>query len=120
MSGCPDMFSCRSAFAVASNRMLISADFCQLELRVLAHLSEDQSLIDIFTTVRDVFISIAAKWNKISETKVTEKMRNNAKQICYGIIYGMGIKSLAAAMNCDENDAETLYESFHHAYPGIR
>lgn len=100
--------------------MLISADFCQLELRVLAHLSEDQSLIGIFSTVRDVFISIAAKWNKISETKVTDKMRNNAKQICYGIIYGMGIKSLAVAMNCDENDAETLYESFHHTYPGIR
>lgn len=91
-----------------------------MELRILAHLSEDESLIRIFNQVRDVFISIAAKWNKIMETEVTDKMRNNAKQICYGIIYGMGIKSLAAAMKCDENDATTLYESFHMAYPGIR
>lgn len=100
--------------------MLISADFCQLELRVLAHLSEDQSLIDIFSTVRDVFISIAAQWNKMPESEITEKMRNNAKQICYGIIYGMGLKSLAAAIKCEENDAEILYESFHKAFPGIR
>lgn len=116
----PRVFSCRSAFAVKSNRMLISADFCQLELRVLAHLSKDPSLISIFSTVNDVFTSIAAKWNKITETDVTEKMRNDTKQICYGIIYGMGIKSLAVSMNCDEERAQLLHESFHQTYPGIR
>lgn len=116
----PRVFSCRSAFAVNSNRTLISADFCQLELRVLAHLSQDQSLISIFDASSDVFISIAAKWNKVAEQDVTEKMRNNTKQICYGIIYGMGIKSLAVSMNCDEEEAQFLHESFHQAYPGIR
>lgn len=116
----PVLFSCRSAFAVASHRMLISADFCQLELRVLAHLSKDQSLINIFSTLSDVFTSIAAKWNKVAEVDVTEKMRNDTKQICYGIIYGMGIKSLAVAMNCGEEEAQSLHESFHQTYPGIR
>lgn len=116
----PCVFSCRSAFAVNSNRILISADFCQLELRVLAHLSKDQSLISIFSTLNDVFTSIAAKWNKVPETDVTEKMRNNTKQICYGIIYGMGIKSLAVEMNCDEEEAQSLHDSFHQTYPGIR
>lgn len=116
----PNEFSCRKAFAVNSNRMLISADFCQLELRVLAHLSEDASLVNIFKESADVFISIAAKWNKVSENVVTEKMRNNTKQICYGIIYGMGVKSLAVAMNCDEEEAQSLHESFHQTYPGIR
>lgn len=114
------VFSCRNAFVVPPNRMLISADFCQLELRVLAHLSKDASLISIFNTQNDVFISIAAKWNKVDEADVTEKMRNNTKQICYGIIYGMGIKSLALAMNCDEEEAQLLHEAFHQTYPGIR
>lgn len=114
------LFSCRSAFVVNQNRALISADFCQLELRVLAHLSEDDSLIGIFNATNDVFISIAAKWNKVHESDVTDKMRNDTKQICYGIIYGMGIKSLAATMKCDEEEAQSLHESFHQTYPGIR
>lgn len=116
----PKIFSCRNAFIVKPNRMLISADFCQLELRVLAHLSEDDGLIGIFNTINDVFMSIAAKWNKVPESDVTEKMRNDTKQICYGIIYGMGIKSLAATMKCEEGEAQSLHESFHQTYPGIR
>lgn len=116
----PQLFSCRGAFAVPAGRMLISADFCQLELRVLAHLSEDDTLINIFSHVNDVFISIAANWNKVPETEVTEKMRNDTKQICYGIIYGMGVKSLAATLKCDEEQAQSLHESFHQTYSGIR
>lgn len=116
----PQAFSCRSAFKVPPHRMLISADFCQLELRVLAHLSGDKGLISIFSTLNDVFISIAAKWNNVAEEDVTEKMRNDTKQICYGIIYGMGNKSLAITMNCDEEEAASLHESFHQTYPGIR
>lgn len=116
----PRVFSCRNAFTVKSNRTLISADFRQLELRVLAHLSDDPSLISIFKESTDVFISIAAKWNNVEEAAVTEKMRNNTKQICYGIIYGMGVKSLAVAMNCHEEEAQSLHESFHFTYPGIR
>lgn len=114
------VFSCRSAFAVKDSRCLISADFCQLELRVLAHLSQDPGLISIFSGMNDVFKSIAAKWNQVDEANVTDKMRNNTKQICYGIIYGMGITSLAIAMGCDEEEAQSLYESFHQTYPGIR
>lgn len=113
-------FSCRSAFVVPAHRLLISADFCQLELRVLAHLSNDEALKKVFGTVNDVFVSIAAKWYKVTEIDVTDKMRNDAKQICYGIIYGMGVKSLAVAMDCDEDEAFRLYESFHNTYPGIR
>lgn len=116
----PHLFSCRNAFQVQSNRMLISADFCQLELRVLAHLSQDPTLISIFEQTNDVFMSIAAKWNNVPEMDVTEKMRNTTKQICYGIIYGMGVKSLAASMKCDEDEAQFLHDSFHKTYPGIR
>lgn len=112
--------SCRKVFQTEPGRELISADFCQLELRILAHLSEDKSLINIFKSEGDVFTAIAAKWNKIPVSAVTENVRNTAKQICYGIIYGMGVKSLAVALKCDEDEANTLLESFHQTYPGIR
>lgn len=112
--------SCRKVFETGPSRQLISADFCQLELRILAHLSDDRTLIDIFKTQEDVFTAIAAKWNHMAASDVTEKLRNTVKQICYGIIYGMGTRSLAAAMKCDEEEAINLSESFHRAYPGIR
>lgn len=51
---------------------------------------------------------------------MNEKQRNETKQICYGIIYGMGTKSLADALKCTEQDAQDLSESFHKTYPGIR
>lgn len=92
-----------------------------MELRILAHLSEDETLINIFKEANyEVFTSIAAKWNKISASQVTDNQRNDAKQICYGIIYGMGIKCLALALKCDEDEALNRYESFHQTYPGIR
>lgn len=112
--------SCRRAFAVPEGRQLISADFCQLELRILAHLSKDKSLIDIFSTVDDVFTAISAKWNRISENMVNDQLRNKTKQICYGIIYGMGVKSLSDTLKCCEDEAVNLLESFHRTYPGIR
>lgn len=112
--------SCRKPFNAGHGRELISADFCQLELRILAHLSEDESLIRIFDSVNDIFVSIASKWRGIPEIQVTEKIRNDAKQICYGIIYGMGLNSLAESLKMDENDAKVLLEQFHSTYPGIR
>ena len=69
---------------------------------------------------QDVFTAIAARWNKISERQVTEQLRNGTKQICYGIIYGMGIRSLAEALKCTEQEAKLVCEQFHAAYPGIR
>lgn len=112
--------SCRSVFETTPGRDLISADFCQLELRILAHLSDDKSLINIFKSEDDVFAAITAKWNRIPMSNITEKQRNAAKQICYGIIYGMGARSLSVTLKCDEEEAINLSESFHKTYPGIR
>lgn len=68
----------------------------------------------------DVFTAIAARWNKITEEGVSEQLRNGTKQICYGIVYGMGMRSLAEALKCTEQEALTVSEQFHAAYPGIR
>ena len=113
--------SCRRAFfPIDAKRCLISSDFCQLEMRILAHLSQDPALLQVMKSEKDIFRAIAARWNKISEDSVTETLRNGTKQICYGIVYGMGMKSLAESLKCTEQEAILVSEQFHAAYPGIR
>lgn len=99
---------------------MISADFCQLELRILSHFSNDIGLNKIMRSANDVFKVIAAKWNNIDETDVTDKHRNDTKQICYAIIYGMSVRSLAEKMNCDETAAQEQQNQFLKCYPGLR
>ncbi|XP_036672671.3 DNA polymerase theta [Drosophila suzukii] len=113
--------SCRSAFAPKDeNRCLLSADFCQLEMRVLAHLSQDKVLMEVMNSPQDLFTAIAAHWNKIDESEVSEHLRNGTKQICYGIVYGMGMRALAESLKCSEQEARMVSEQFHQAYKGIR
>lgn len=68
----------------------------------------------------DIFKQIAAKWNKMDETEVTSVQRNQTKQLCYGIIYGMGNKALAETMNIDEESSAKIASEFHAAYPQIK
>lgn len=112
--------SCRSVFVAPTGRTLIAADFCQLELRILTHLSQDDQLLRVVQAQTDIFTTIAAKWQRLPESQITVDQRNKAKQICYGIIYGMGRKSLAEALEMDEEDAAQLSDTFHETYPGIR
>ncbi|XP_053947271.1 DNA polymerase theta isoform X1 [Anastrepha ludens] len=113
--------SCRSAFfPTESGQCLLSSDFCQLEMRILAHLSQDPALLKVMNTNCDIFTAIAARWHKVSESAVSEQLRNGTKQICYGIVYGMGMRSLAEALKCTEHEASSLSQQFHLAYPGIR
>lgn len=68
----------------------------------------------------DIFRKIASKWNHVEEAKVTEVQRNQTKQLCYGLIYGMGNRALAENMNVDEETAASYVTDFHRAYPYIR
>ncbi|XP_030556308.1 DNA polymerase theta [Drosophila novamexicana] len=113
--------SCRSAFAPLNEKYcLLSADFCQLEMRILAHLSQDKALLKVMNSPQDLFTAIAAHWNKIAESDVSEQLRNGTKQICYGIVYGMGMRSLAESLKCTEQEAQMISEQFHLAYAGIK
>lgn len=101
--------------------MLLSADFCQLELRILTHLCQDANLLKIMNSPgEDIFKKVAANWWKVQETKVTDEQRLQAKQICYGIIYGMGTKALSESLEVDEETAAKLAMEFHATYPGIK
>lgn len=97
---------------------MISADYSQLELRILAHLSSDPGLCSILNkSDGDVFRTIASAWKGKSADQVTSEERQHAKQICYGVIYGMGNKSLADQLEIDEDEALIFAESFHKSYP---
>ena len=79
----------KSYFLLSLGSTLLSADYSQLELRILAHLSGDKGLCSVLSRHDgDVFRSITAAWKKKNEQDVTEDERQQAKQICYGIIYG--------------------------------
>lgn len=113
--------SCRSAFMpMDSTRCLLSADFCQLEMRILAHLSQDKALVAAMNSPRDIFTSISAHWHRMNESEVSDQLREGTKKICYGIIYGMSMRKLADELNVTEQEAEVLSEQFHSNYPGIR
>ncbi|KPP61884.1 DNA polymerase theta-like, partial [Scleropages formosus] len=104
----------------ATGGLILAADYSQLELRILAHFSRDRRLIQVLNREADVFKSIAAEWKMMDPESVTDTLRQQAKQICYGIIYGMGAKSLGEQMGIDENDAACYIETFKSRYTGIQ
>uniref|UniRef100_A0A8D0GH93 DNA polymerase theta n=1 Tax=Sphenodon punctatus TaxID=8508 RepID=A0A8D0GH93_SPHPU len=118
--GMPFSVSMRHAFVPFSGGLILAADYSQLELRILAHLAHDQRLIQVLNCGLDVFKSIAAEWKMIDPEAVGDNLRQQAKQICYGIIYGIGPKSLGEQMGIEEGDAVCYIESFKSRYTGIQ
>ncbi|NWI33784.1 DPOLQ polymerase, partial [Sula dactylatra] len=117
--GIPFSVSMRHAFVPFPGGLILAADYSQLELRVLAHLSCDRRLIQAFSMGTDVFKNIAAEWKMIDPGAVGDKTRQQAKQICYGIIYGIGAKSLGEQMGIEESEAANYIESFTSRYTGL-
>uniref|UniRef100_A0A3B4C9X6 DNA polymerase theta n=1 Tax=Pygocentrus nattereri TaxID=42514 RepID=A0A3B4C9X6_PYGNA len=118
--GMPFSVSMRHAFVPFSGGLILAADYSQLELRILAHLSCDKRLLQVLNSGEDVFKSIAAEWKMVDPPSIDDCTRQQAKQICYGIIYGMGAKSLGEQMGIDENDAACYIETFKSRYTGIQ
>ncbi|XP_050826998.1 DNA polymerase theta isoform X1 [Serinus canaria] len=118
--GIPFSVSMRHAFVPFPGGLILAADYSQLELRILAHLSCDCRLIQALNGGTDVFKSIAAEWKMIDPEAVGDRTRQQAKQICYGIIYGIGAKSLGEQMGIDENEAANYIDSFKSRYTGVQ
>ncbi|XP_071616812.1 DNA polymerase theta [Heliangelus exortis] len=118
--GIPFFVSMRHAFVPFPGGLILAADYSQLELRILAHLAGDCRLIQALNGGTDVFKSIAAEWKMIDPEDVGDRTRQQAKQICYGIIYGIGAKSLGEQMGIDENEAANYIESFKLRYTGVQ
>ncbi|XP_015110592.1 DNA polymerase theta [Diachasma alloeum] len=112
--------SVRMAFVSNVGNVIVSADYCQLELRILAHFSGEKKLLEVLRKPGDVFRNIAARWYNEDEAKVDDGMRQRTKQLCYGMIYGMGTRSLAETLQVDEAEAKVFVETFMRSYPGVR
>ncbi|KAK3096613.1 hypothetical protein FSP39_001708 [Pinctada imbricata] len=112
--------SMRHAFVPFKGGVMLAADYSQLELRMIAHLSQDKKLINILNADGDVFKLIAAQWKSTAPEDIGPQQRQQAKQICYGMIYGIGAKALGEQLEVEENDAAAFIETFKSKYPGMR
>lgn len=111
--------SVRDVFTAFPNGAFLSADYSQLELRILAHLSSDDKLCSIFNEGGDAFCKIAGEWFGLEEDNISDKQRQHTKQMCYGIIYGMSTKSLSEQLDVTEDEAEKFMDSFKSKYTGM-
>lgn len=98
----------------------VAADYSQIELRVLAHLSGDPRLISIFNSDRDIHTETASLIFGLPPAEVTKEMRRNAKTVSFGLIYGMGVFGLAARLGTDRATASRVTEAYFAALPGVR
>jgi len=110
----------RDAFVAPAGSVLIAADYSQIELRVLAHLSGDPALIDAFTRGQDIHARTAAEVFGVLPGTVTADMRRVAKVINFGILYGMGPQRLASELGIVLAEAQRYIASYFERYAGVR
>lgn len=109
----------RLAF-VPSNDLILSADYSQIELRILAHISECQELIDAFVNDEDIHTKVAADIHGIPESEVTKHMRSMAKAVIFGIVYGISGFGLGENLHISRTDANKFIEKYYELYPGVK
>ena len=110
----------RSVFFPFPGGVFLAADYSQLELRILTHMSGDLKLQQVLNSEGDVFKIIAGEWLGVPVDQVTAEDRQNAKQICYGMVYGIGAKALAEQLNIVEEEAARFMETFKSKYPMMK
>jgi len=110
----------RRAFVPAAGFRLLSADYSQIELRVLAHLSTDQTLIDAFARDQDIHTRTAVEVLGVSADAVDAEARRLAKVINFGIIYGMGPQRLAGELGIPLSEASDYIKRYFERLPGVR
>lgn len=110
----------REAFVAASGYKLVSLDYSQIELRLAAHMSGDQKMIQAFRDKVDIHTLTAAEINGVKLEEVTRDMRRQAKAINFGILYGQGPYGLSEFAGISMNDAKVFIEKYFATYPDVR
>ena len=110
----------RKAFIPEEGCEFFSADYSQIELRIMAHLSGDKNMIEAFREGNDIHAATAAKIYKIAIEEVTREQRSKAKTANFGIIYGISVFGLAERMNVPRSEAKELIDGYFETYPHIK
>lgn len=110
----------RKAFLPSENNVLFACDYSQIELRVLAHMADEKSLIDAFTHNIDIHTKTAMDVFGLKEEEMNSKVRRQAKAVNFGIIYGISDFGLAAQIGTDRYTAKTFIEKYLKTYSGIK
>ena len=116
----PSSVCMRDVFQSFPGAIFLAADYSQLELRILAHMSGDEKLGQFLNSDGDVFRMIAGEWLEVPPAGVSDEQRQEAKQICYGMIYGIGPKALSDQLGITEREAAHFMETFRSKYPTMR
>jgi DNA polymerase-1 len=109
----------RSAFVAPPDRRIVSADYSQIELRIMAHLSDDPRLLEAFAQGEDVHRATAAEVFGLTPIEVSSEQRRAAKAINFGLIYGMSAFGLAKQIGVDRSAAAVYMERYFARYPGV-
>lgn len=109
----------RQAFIAPPEHVLLSADYSQIELRIMAHLAQDPGLLEAFRNDRDVHRATAAEVFGVALDAVTSDQRRNAKAINFGLIYGMSAHGLAKQIGTDRTQAQAYIDRYFVRYPGV-
>ncbi len=109
----------RKAFVAEKGRVLLSLDYSQIELRIAAFLSGDSKLIEIFKKGQDIHTAVAAQVFGVEEEDVTKEMRNKAKTINFGVMYGMGVLALMKNIHSSREEAQEFLDAYFNTYIGL-
>lgn len=109
----------RQAFVPRDGYKIVAADYSQIELRIMAHLSEDQGLLDAFSQGKDIHKATASEVFSVPLEEVTADQRRSAKAINFGLIYGMSAFGLSRQLNIPRNDAQKYMDLYFERYPGV-
>ncbi|MGJ7459178.1 DNA polymerase I [Halomonas sp. RA08-2] len=109
----------RQAFIARPGYRIVAADYSQIELRIMAHLSEDKGLLAAFAEGRDIHAATAAEVFGVPLEKVSGDQRRSAKAINFGLIYGMSAWGLGRQLHIERNQAQTWVERYFDRYPGV-
>ena len=110
----------RQAFVAAPGYCMVAADYSQIELRIMAHLSDDAGLLAAFSQGIDIHSATAAEVFEVERDQVTNDLRRSAKAINFGLIYGMSAFGLAQQLGLSRNQAQAYIDLYFSRYPGVK
>lgn len=109
----------RTAFIAPPGHVILAADYSQIELRIMAHLSQDENLLTAFANGWDIHTATAAEIFQMTREEVTTEQRRRAKAVNFGLIYGMSAFGLAKQIGVERQDAQRYIDTYFHRYPKV-